>query len=218
MRFSWRSNLAWRVLAEAISPAPIGPASVAVRFPELFETITVYHAARPRNVLSYYERGLQLADYAAIEDAAAAIFLSGEFPELSRASFDRAIERLSSTDDRRSFVDLDKSGLLTDASGFLAYGSERLCAIAAGLNSPYSRDYRQVLKLFGVPTLFRIALPLEYVHASDLSELVEAVSHELSSRIAGEPRGEVDFSFELQKPLPPWCILSHYHPRVRNDP
>jgi len=65
------------------------------------------------------------------------------------------------------------AGLPLANARHLIYGSEHLCAIAAGLSERTGRDYRQVLKGFGVPTVFRMKLPLEWVNEHDLGQLVD---------------------------------------------
>jgi hypothetical protein len=53
--------------------------------------ITVFHAARPIDVKSYYHHGLRLGNHKELTDWAKAIFLSGEFPEITGAAFDNAL-------------------------------------------------------------------------------------------------------------------------------
>ncbi len=60
MLFSWRDENTWRVLFDSLRPGQRSAALIVKRLPTLFDGITVYHAARPRAVANYYERGLQL--------------------------------------------------------------------------------------------------------------------------------------------------------------
>lgn len=214
--FSWRDSTTWHVLSDRLR-CPTSRA-VRVQLQELFDGAIVYHAARPADVMSYYRQGLMLNNRAALRARAREIFLSGEFPELTEADLAAADAESSSIDDDQAFVSLDDAHLVTAAGHYLIYGSEFLCGIAAALGGPHGRDYRQVLKRFGVPTVFRLRLPFVAVSKGDFAAFVDAVHHRLSQPRDDRDVPGIDFTFRLRQPLPRECVLGHFHPHRIVDP
>jgi hypothetical protein len=183
-----------------------------------FEGLIVYHAARPISVRTFYERGLLLGDRATQMIAAREIFLSGRFPELTADALEASGDRFTLNEDGQAFVSLDSRGFVDGAGHYLIYGSEHLCAIAAGLSELTGRDYRQVLKEFGVPTVFRMKLPLEWVNEHELGQLVQLLHEWIPWVRRKRDAPSVDFTFRLRRALPADCVLSHVHPSRIVDP
>lgn len=146
------------------------------------------------------------------------IFLSGEFPEISAACIDAAAAGIPDVDDGRVFVSLDDTDFLEFASHYLIYGSEFICAIAAGLSRTSARDYRQVLKRWGTPTIFRLKLPLGAISESDRNQFVEALSQQVPHVRRRRPVPAIDFTFRLRSGLPADSVLGHRHPERVLDP
>jgi hypothetical protein len=86
------------------------------------------------------------------------------------------------------------------------------------LSRSSTRDYRQVLKRRGRPTLFHMALAWEYVAPQDFDAFSELVSENLTHLRAARPLPEAWFSFEIRRPLPPSAVLAHEHPDHILDP
>lgn len=194
------------------------PISILDWIQRLYSGITVFHAARPADVGSYYRYGLRLCHHIELTDTARAIFLSEEFPEINERIFDAAVKGLNGIDDGKSYVTLDDRYFLKHSGHYLIYGSEHICGIAAGLSRNGGKDYRQVLKRFGRPTIFKLSLPFTLIDQSDSSDLAELV-HEWVPRVrAGRLPTEIDFTFLLRQALPPASIITHEHPRIIIDP
>ena len=184
-----------------------------------FEGIVVYHACRPESPEPYYRDGLRVLNRQHAYHLAREIFLSGEFPELTAEAFDNACSQISDVDDNRAFVCVDQRDLLEGGGHYLIYGSEVVCGIAAGLSGPDARqDYRQVLKRYGRPTLFRIRLPFDMASATSVTAFAQAVREELPWIRRGENPGHLDFTFCLRVALPGSHFLSHSHPKRILDP
>src|SRR5205085_5151702 len=118
------------------------------------------------SVASYYERGLVPLDTQAAAALAKELFLSGAFPELNQTLLDEAMARVG-TDTRvgRVYFELDEQLLVEDCGHYLLYGSEYILGIAAELESGQDRDYRQLLKGMGKPTIFVCDVPWRLISA-----------------------------------------------------
>lgn len=218
MRFIWKEPLSWTALLERTSGHRQSVLTILRILREAYDAIEVYHAARPIDVDTYYRQGILLADHVNLTATAHRIFRSGEFPELDEAAFEIAVEQLSGIDNSRIYTGLDDRHLLEHCGHYLIYGSEHVCGIAAALSRNHVRDYRQILKRSGRPTMFRISLPFHMVADSDLLEL-GALLLEWARRIrAGRRPSKINFTFTLRASLPPSCIIGHEHPEIIKDP
>jgi len=90
--------------------------------------------------------------------------------------------------------------------------------LRASLHRASGRDYQQVLKRFGIPTVFRLKLPFDKISESDLKSFAQEVHKQLPSARRGLAAPEIDFTFRLRQPLPPECVLGHFHPERVIDP
>jgi hypothetical protein len=178
----------------------------------------VYHAARPVSVRSFYENGLLLGDHATQRMMAGRIFLSERFPEITVDLLEASEDRLGLNEDGLAFVSLDPRGFIDGAGHYLIYGSEYLCGVAAGLSQRTGRDYRQVLKECGVPTIFRMRLPFEWISERDLEQFVQLLYEYIPAMRVRRGVPKVDFTFRLRRALPADCMLSHRHPIRIVDP
>jgi hypothetical protein len=218
MLFAWNRKESWAPLATAVAGQRARHRVLARMFPQAYEGVLVYHACRPDNVSSYYTDGLRRSSSAALDVKAREIFLSGEFPEITSARLDTVIADLGGRDEGRIFACLDRDHVLVHASHYLIYGSERMCAIAAALSGQQGRDYRQILKRHGRPTLLHVALDWQRVSDSDLKAFAKLVSANLARIKAQQVLPEAWFSFEFFDSVPPSAILAHEHPEKMVDP
>jgi len=218
MRFNWKDSTTWTPLLAKTKGRRQTSATILKTFLEIYHDVTVFHAARPKNVQTYYRNGLRLADHVKLTSVARSIFLSEEFPELSEVTFELAVNGLSSIDNSRAYVSLDDREYIEHCGHYLIYGSEHICGIAAQLSRNGSRDYRQVLKRFGTPTIFRLSLPTSQVSESDMIELCELLHDCIRDVRAGKKPPVEDFTFLIQAPLSPKFILGHEHPTIIKDP
>lgn len=193
----------------------------AGRLQTLFEGVRAYHGTRTADVGQFYSQGMLPLDAECFEERARQIFLTPEFPELTREGVDKAITSVGRDLRHGSlFFDLHKRELVECGSHYMLYGSEYVTAIAAHIEGP--RDYRQALKHFGVPTLFVCNVPFSLMHPGAIADFAGQAIRVLFERVmdkdyyhpqAGEGGGIV-----IKSPLAPKFIVSHSHPELLKDP
>ena len=218
IQFEWRNRDSWLPIVERFGSHPNNRLVVGKFIRKHYDSILVYHACRPRNVQSYYEKGLCTADHRLIDDDARRLFFSTEFPELTQEMIEKAINDVSGIDNHLAYVSLDDSLFCDEAGHYLIYGSERITAIAAALTGRTGRNYQKTLMRFGIPTVFRLTLPISQITYSDFEEFIRNIIVELPYVVAGNVPGVIDFTFCLHSSLEPRCVLSHYCPVEIKDP
>lgn len=195
---------------------------LADRLIKRFKAFRAAHGARPEDVASYYRDGFVPLSPTSFHDRARDIFLSGEFPELSEQHLQRAIKEVG-TDQREGCVWFagNEKMLVEECGHYMLYGSEYLTGLAAWLGTKQP-DYRQVLKRFGVPTVFVCDVPLSYISPSVINSIsgkaLEMVFLELQGSDEFEEIPHFEASFCLRQGLPPEHIVGHYHPTGVRDP
>ncbi len=194
---------------------------LADRLGQRFKKLRAFHGTRTSDVAGFYRNGLLPLDPGTSQAQARAIFLSGAFTELCAVDIETAIQAVGSDlRARRVFFEANEELLVEQCGHYLLYGSEYLTAIAAHLNG--HRDYRQVLKSRGEPTLFICDVPLPLIGGHTLLEFagmaLENVFQELLDGEGYAPERWRGAGFCIQQPLPPECIIDHYHPVVSRDP
>lgn len=216
--FAWNHKESWAPLVQTLEGKRIRHRGLINLLSTVYEGVLAYHGCRPTDVGSYYTAGLLRSNSAALDSRAHEIFSSGEFPELTREQVESAIASLGPRDNGCIFAGLDRKHVLAQCGHYLIYGSERLCAIAAALNDNGIRDYRQILKRYGKPTLLHVALRWEQMAESDLQALARTTSENLA-KIRQQEKLPISFTaFEFYDPLPGLAILSHEHPESIIDP
>jgi hypothetical protein len=217
MLFSWRHAETWEPLLTGVGRRRAVSCVLSV-LQSVYTGARGFHGCRPRNLDSYYQNGIRVADFSALDAWAREIFLTDEFREITRAAVDTAIASISTVDQRVVHAILDDRVLIRYAGHYLVYGSERVCAIAAALSRTGFTDYRQVLKRFGRPTVFEVSLPWGAFTEHTLENLARHIRDNLSTvRRTGSPP-EMDFTVTLRQTISPAQIISHYHPDVVTDP
>ncbi len=214
---SWLDDIVERVKGfEADSKS-----NLAARLHQRYDAIRAYHGARPLDVQTYYDRGLELLDPMPATQRAREIFLSGQFPEIDEAMLDAAIDRVGfKLRGGRVYFETGKNFLEEHCGHYLLYGSEFLCGVAANL--PGHKDYRQVLKGFGQPTVFVCDVPLDYIEFDWVEDFagqaIESMFEKmLDPRFVHPPPGR-GAGIMLRRRLPAAYLLEHYHPPKVRDP
>lgn len=218
MLFAWNDSRSWGNLTTLLAGRRKPRRDLVTILTSQYEGVLVYHGCRVPNVNVYYVGGLQCSSSASLDKQAYECFLTEEFPEITPEKLKAITASLGKRDDGRIYACLDRRHLIRDAGHYLIYGSERLCAIAAELTTQGSRDYRQVLKRRGLPTLLHVALNWESVSDSDFEEFSELLAKNLSAIFAGHSLPVEMFTFEWWTDLPGSAILSHEHPSRIVDP
>lgn len=217
MRFIWKERASWRPILEGTRGSRVTKKRLQSALQAAYTEVLVFHGARPTNIESYYEHGLHVADHLALNAIAKQIFISQEFPEIKEETFQNAVGGLSGIETGKLYACLDDRELLEHCGHYLIYGSEHICAIAAQL-SRNGRDYRQVLKRFGKPTIFKIALPLKTVSPSDFAEFVDLVHESLPRVRSGRHPPLANFTFMLTDDVSGNFLCGHEHPALIRDP
>lgn len=214
---SWLDDIVRKVTGREVDTKDL----LANRLLERYDAIRAFHGARPIDVERYYKEGLLLLDAERFEASVRSIFLSGSFPELTLTHVDNAIQAVGrDLRERRLYFEANERLLIDYCAHYMLYGSEYMVGIAAHIKG--HRDYRQVLKQRGTPTVFVCDVPLNYMHPSAVAEFAG-----MALEVLFESLLEADYSHPsvgrgggicLQRPLSPDCIVCHYHPQEIKDP
>jgi hypothetical protein len=197
-------------------------AEMADRLRDHFSHMRACHATSTADVTAYYTKGLLPLDCDEADRRAKAIFLGGDFPELSEADLDGAIAEVGrKLREGRVWFEANEKLLVEHCGHYLLYGGEYLIGIAAHL--PRRRDYRQVLKGRGKPTMLICDIPVRDIPRSTFLEFVggalEILFQDLLDGTKRDfiPAGQ-GAGFSTRKPLAPENIVGHYHPASVRDP
>jgi hypothetical protein len=214
---SWLDDIVERVRGYEVDMK----SNLTMRLHDRYDAIRGYHGARPLDVATYYERGLTLLEADAARRRATEIFLSGRFPDLDAATLEKAITDVGfKYREGRLYFETGREFLEEHCGHYLLYGSEFLCGVAAHLPPP--RDWRQVLKEFGRPTVFACDVPLDYMGFNWVADFAGQAIETLFERLLDPdyvypPPGR-GAGIEVRRPLPADHIVAHYHPTRIPDP
>lgn len=188
-----------------------------------YDALRAVHGTRTADLARFYREGLRPLDPAAAHEQARQIFLGDDFPELSEMDLARSIGDVGTeTREGRVYFEANEQMLIDFAGHYMLYGSEYLVAIAARLKGRGMRDYRQVLKTNGTPTLFICDVPLRLIEPQLISEFagnaLEMVFQELVDGSSFKPDRYRGAGFWISEKLPPTHMVGHYHPTITRDP
>lgn len=188
-----------------------------------YDAIRAYHGARPLDVDTYYDRGLEPMDSVRIEKQAREFFLSGRFPKIASDDVERAIENVGrKLREGRIYFEASKRMLEDHCAHYMLYGSEFITGVAAGLWPQHGPDLRQELKTIGRPTVFVCDVPLSWMPEGWLEEYagsaLEALFESLLRPDYSHPPEGRGTGIMIQRRLPPENIVGHYHPTRLADP
>ncbi|WP_376967735.1 hypothetical protein ABNQ39_36465 (plasmid) [Azospirillum sp. A26] len=216
-------DLSWldKIILKARGETVDSKALLADRLVHRFTHLRAVHGTRTDDVGSFYKHGLLPLDPEFSHRNVRRIFLEGMFPELTAGDVEEAIAAVGHTYRAgRVYFEANEPMFLEQCGHYLHYGSEYVTAIAAHL--PGSRDYRQVLKKEGQPTLFVCDVPLGLVSGHTVLEFSGmALSYIFEDLLEGNdyvPDPWRGAGFAIRYPLPPACIVGHYHPAHVRDP
>ncbi len=193
-------------------------------FRRQYSHIRAYHACRPEDVSSYYDKGLLLRNKDDQIERFRSLFLGGKFPELTEEMLQQSIEKLVpySDADGELCLALDDRFIIAHCGQYLISGSEYLAALVIQLPIDDSKEYLSVLRGIGKPIFFEIDLPNtpEYVSDSDICNVIDDMIEQWQYCLANST---LDCSYSpctipIYKPLESKHICSHYHPKKIPDP
>lgn len=185
---------------------------------EQFTHFALFHACRPVDVGSYYSNGLVLRSRDYFENQARQIFLGPQNPEITESKLAVALEYSNKWSLDRIYAVIDDVDLLNHCGHYFIYGSEFLCGIGAQLSKNSSRDYRQVLKNIGTPTLFELHVPTDALPETQLTDLITHLLEMSEDLEDDQEYFRLDWSFIFQQDIPADWVISHSHPEVIRDP
>lgn len=221
----YRDNIDWleRIVKRFVPTIGDGEleGELTRRLMKYYSAVRAYHAGCPRDVSSYYEKGLIPLDPAAAAATFKSHFLSGDFPELNEADLDAVVRETSlKTIEGRVYFDLDERFLIEHCGHYLLYGSEYAVGLAASLCGAGTRDYRKSLKNIGVPTMFICDVPWGLISDGTRSSLTRTFTAEMFRHLKTPSYRPtmITFGFSIRRRLPPSYIVGHYHPVSVKDP
>ena len=212
MLFRWNDDTTWKrfvLLAQERQPNGIRDAL------DEYTHIAVYHGCRPDDPNTYFQQGLKLADADELNRRAEQFFLTPEFPDVTKAKLQQAMNEEARSDDRKVYVVLDDERFMEFSAHYLIYGSEYLLRLANRLNGR-GMVRPDVLKRYGIPTLFEIHVPLHELPPEQLRQLAKNLLLICGDRDVDQ-RPLLDLGFTFQKPLPGSWIKKHTHPEEIKD-
>jgi hypothetical protein len=221
----YRDNIGWleRIVKRFVPTIGEGEleGELTRRLTKYYSAVRSYHAGCPRDVSSYYEKGLMPLDPVAAASTFKNHFLGGDFPELNESNLDAVIRETSlETIEGRICFNIDERFLIEHCGHYLLYGSEYAVGLAASLCEAGSRDYRKCLKNVGVPTMFICDVPWGLISDGTKSSLTRTFTAEVFRHIKTPSYRPtmIDFGFSIRRRLPPSQIVGHYHPAGVRDP
>lgn len=214
---SWLDDIVARVRGRDVDTKDF----LARKLTQRYSALRAVHGTRTDNAEPFYREGLKPLEPEVFHEEARRIFLSGEFPELTDENLSAAIETVGSNlREGRVFFEANEAMLVDRCGHYMLYGSEYLTAIAAHLNG--SRDYRQILKRRGTPTLFVCDVPMTLISWDTVLDFAgTAIAKVFEKHLCSEDfDSEIHHGagFSISAPLSPACIIGHCHPAVRRDP
>ena len=180
-----------------------------------YDSFLSFHCARPSDVSSYYESGLRLGDFQSLNQRAREIFLSDKYPWITLERFEKVIGDVSGIHDKTLFAVIDEREI---SGHYLIYGSEHICGIGASLSHAVGFDCRDILKLHGTPTVFRVAIPRELIPDDQLQDLAKHIMEIYWGERKRDWPPRIDWSWILKQDIPARHVLDHVHPEEIPDP
>lgn len=188
-----------------------------------YSFIKMYHCCRPSDIQSYYEIGIKTLDVAEMNARFRELFLDNPiFAQITEAHIKAAEESMASSYKRHDYVyfGMDARFLINYCGHYLIYGSEYLGGLATFLQQQVDHDFKAELRKFGVPTIFKVKMPVTAFSGSELRELASEALRNWACNIAHNRTYsyKLDFGKEVDYGLTPDHIIGHYHPDKIPDP
>lgn len=172
-----------------------------------FSAVRCYHQCRPLDPSAYFG-GIKLPCHEYMMKRVYNLYNE----EIGHCSMDEiaAVDRELKRREEGICVSLEYEFGLAYASHYLLYGSEyAMCLL---IHLPGGESNRPLLTKAGIPTLFEITLPLDFI--SDEDCLIIADSIRRYRREADNYKVPIadDVCLEIKNGIPGSCITNHWHP------
>lgn len=207
MLFRWNDDATWKRFVSLAQEGRLDEIRDAL---DEYTRIAVYHGCRPDDPNTYFQQGLKLSDADELNRRAEQIFLTPEFPGVTKAKLQQAMNEEAQSDDRKLYVVLDEERFMELSAHYLIYGSEYLLRLANRLHGR-GMVRPDVLKRYGIPTLFEIHVPVHELPQEQWRQLAKNLLLICGDRDLDQRR-PLDFGFTFQNPLPGSWIKKHIHP------
>jgi len=175
-----------------------------------FTHLVAYHGCRPLDFNSYKERGIVPLDPAAAKRELLQRICEAD---VSGPTKEQLLLACKSTDasyrEGRVFFEASRRLLLDFCGHYLLYGSEYAVGILRSISS--TKDYAQILKLQGQPTLLTCEVPISWLKHATQEELAGSlIGAYFSEKLTPDyvhPSNGMGFGFEIFRSLPPALIV-----------
>ena len=183
------------------------------RMSHYYSHVKGFHGCRPESLATYHEHGLRgqrpeevIAKFRSI------------FSDVSESLLEEAIQKMQKRgDDERGKIWLtaDDEEMVREYGHYIIHGSEYLLGLAAKISgSRYGgEDYRQRLKLVGIPTVLEVDIPIEMLEPEERRAVAKIILSEWGQLRAELPLGTPSTPcYLVREDIPASCIKGHYHP------
>lgn len=182
---------------------------------ERYASVRVVHGTRLDSPAPIYKHGLSPLISEVMNEKARAIFLTEEFPELSEQCLQNAIDTVGTqTREGHVYFACSERDLIDYSPHYMQFGSEYLLCIAANLGQ--QNDYRQILKRYGLPTVFVCDVPFSLMKKGTILEFAGTALEMIFEELLNPTSYHSDHyrwgGFSISQVLPVSCIVGHYHP------
>lgn len=188
-------------------------------FAEHYGGVRGFHGCRPISIGSYLDKGMLGQSQASILDSFRQLF-----SDIPAERLNKAIEALSdrgSSERGKIYFCATAETLIEECGHYLIQGSEYLMALAAALCSRLGdgEDYRMRLRKAGVPTIFEVDIPLDYLPPLQREALCRTVLSVWGQYASGVHLGaDLQPCYIVHRDIEPQHIRDHRHPTVIRDP
>jgi hypothetical protein len=197
--------------------------NIVKSFKKLFEKfythIKCFHGSRPINVSSYYENGLVGQNRDVIESQFRELF-----SDVDINLIEKCIEKLNNrgeSEKGKIYFACNDNNLIEDSGHYLIQGSEYIMSLATCLvrQNNHNEDFRLRLREIGIPTIFEVDIPLEYIPGYQINELVQSIIAAWGNQhLFPDEYHDHEMGFVIYKDIEPSNIVDHWHPKRIKDP
>lgn len=198
---SWLHNC----ICELCEDTPSVAESLANKVQNRRMYLLAYHACRPTDIKSYYEKGLRPLNQKYIRD----YFNQKDYPGIREDKLASAIKQLEEDGTRfgKSFFVTNPEIIYKRDKHYLKKGSEALSFVASMCGVE--------LKVDTQPTFFVCSVPVRFIPIEQLKNLSAMM---LNIIFIHSLKHDVDWNkfngFYIEEPIPKENILGHFHPAI----
>lgn len=177
-----------------------------------------FHGCRPASVRSYFEKGFLGQSGESIVATFKTIFHDIPSERLDAAIAD--LEKRGKSERGKIYFCSTSTTLIEHCGHYMIQGSEYLMSLAAALSRHrYDEDYTVRLRYIGVPTIFEVDIPTEYLPPLQLPALARVIVSAWGQQAACNDLGfDEQPCLIVHRPIEAEHIRGHFHPEIIRDP